>query len=57
MIELSVTIADRFRMTPFELYREECDEVISLINYYLEKDTPKKTAKPKPMNYDGFWDF
>ena len=44
-------------MTPFELYREECDEVISLINYYLEKDTPKETAKPKSMNYDGFWDF
>ena len=57
MIELSVTIADRFKMTPFQLYREDCDAVITLINFYLNKGAPKETAKTKPMNYDGFWDF
>ena len=56
MIELSVTISDRFKMTPFQLFAEDCDEVINIINYFLNK-TPNKTEKPKPILYDGFWDF
>ena len=56
MIELSVTIADRFKMTPFQLYREDCDEVITLINFYLNKGKTE-TKAPQMIQYDGFWDF
>lgn len=55
MYDLSIAIADRFRMTPFELFAQDCDEVISLINYYIEKGS--ETGKPnQPRVNDGFWD-
>lgn len=39
-------------MTPFQLFRERTDEVIMLINYYIEKGdsaeyTAPKVGKPK----------
>lgn len=49
-------MADRFRITPFELFRQECDEVISLINHFLEKGAPERKPKADTQN-DGFWDF
>lgn len=47
-------------MTPFELYREDCDEVIMLINHFIERGNDEQTtAKTTPENNfnDGFWDF
>ena len=59
MYDLTVTIADRFRMTPFEMFAQDCDEVISLINYFLEKGKAgnKKPKQQPPTVNDGFWDF
>ena len=36
-------------MTPFELFAQDTDEVIMLINYYIEKgnDTDTPTSKPE----------
>lgn len=58
LYDLTITIADRFRMTPFEVFAQDCDEVVSLINYFLVKDQkkPKSKATGKKQN-DGFWDF
>lgn len=44
-------------MTPFDVFQQDCDEVISLINYFLEKgEGEEKPAAAKPKD-DGFWDF
>lgn len=59
MYDLTVTIADRFHITPFELFKQDCDEVISLINYFLAKSETesKKPKQRQPQANDGFWDF
>lgn len=51
-------MADRFHITPFELYKQDCEEVIDLINYFLKKsENESKTKKQQPKGNDGFWDF
>ena len=55
--ELSITIADRFHITPFELYKQDCGEVIDLINYFLEKSEAEEKKPKPPAAEDGFWDF
>ena len=44
-------------MTPFELFREDCDEVISLINHFLTRGDENPEPKRQPQQPDGFWDF
>ena len=39
-------------MTPFELFQQDIDEVIMLINYYIEKDDNAETT-PKRNAYGG----
>ena len=42
-------------MTIFDLLREDTDEVIDLINYFINS---QEEEKPKePVQYDGFWDM
>lgn len=58
LFELTITIADRFKMTPFEIFAQDCDEVISLINYFIIKGEETENKKPQqPQAADGFWDF
>lgn len=44
-------------MTPFELYKQDCDEVIGIINYFLEKSEAEEKKPKPPAVEDGFWDF
>lgn len=49
-------------MTPFELFREDCEEVILIVNHFIEKGSTggeNTTTKTTPENNfnDGFWDF
>nr|DAW56644.1 MAG TPA: hypothetical protein [Bacteriophage sp.] len=51
-MDVSITICKAHNMTPFQLFRERTDEVIMLINYYIEKGdsaeyTAPKVGKPK----------
>lgn len=48
-------MADRYHITPFELYRQDCDEVIMTINFFVAKGDEEDEHK-EPVN-DGFWDF
>ena len=50
-------MADRFHITPFELYKQDCGEVIDLINYFLEKSEAEEKKPKPPAAEDGFWDF
>ena len=55
-----MTIADKMSMTIFELFREDCGEVIDLINFFVDKAEgfeEKSTKKEEPTGYDGFWDM
>lgn len=59
MLNLTVTLAKHFDMTPFELNKQDFDEVIEFVNYFIEKGVEpeeQKKAAPEPI-YDGFWDF
>lgn len=59
MLHLTVNLARQFEMTPFELDKQDYDEVIEFVNYFIEKGVEpeeQKKAVPEPI-YDGFWDF
>lgn len=43
-------------MTPFDLFREDCGEVIAIINHFVEKGKEEQPEQA-PAEYDGFWDF
>lgn len=40
-------------MTPFELFKEHTDDVIMLINYYIEKGDSIEYTAPKIQNPKG----
>lgn len=55
-----MTIADKMKMTIFDLLRQDCGEVIDLINYFVDKSQePEEKSKKinEPTGYDGFWDM
>ena len=56
LYELTIALADRFKTTPFEFFKQECDEVISLINHFLEKGNEETKPKRKAQT-DSFWEF
>ena len=53
-MELTITLANRFQMTPFEILKQYCDEVIDIVNHIIEKSEENKPITPKQ---DNFWDF
>ena len=55
-MDCTFTLADRYHITPFELYRQDCEEVIMTINFFVAKADEKDEDKPESI-YDGFWDF
>ena len=60
---MTITIADRFGVTPFVIFREDCNEVIATINHFLEMADKKENEPPKgnqiktTVKDDGFWNF
>lgn len=60
---MTITIADRFGVTPFVIFREDCNEVIATINHFLEMADKKGNELPKgnqiktTVKDDGFWNF
>ena len=55
-MDCTFTLADRYHITPFELYQQDCEEVIMTINFFVAKADEKDDDKKEPI-YDGFWDF
>ena len=41
-----MTLSERLKMTPFDLFREDCGEVIAIINHFVEKGQ-RRTAGNK----------
>lgn len=51
-MNFTVELSKNYNVTPFEILRQEKDEVIMLINYYIERGnveqpTPKQTSVAK----------
>ena len=51
MMKTTMTLATNLHISPFELFNQDCDEVIMLINFYIllgqDKSISNKTAKPQ----------
>jgi hypothetical protein len=58
LYELAITLADRFNKTPFDIFAQDCEEVISYINHVLEKDgyEQREHEVAHSNKNDGFWD-
>lgn len=62
-MDFTVELSKLFNLSPFEVLKQDKDEVIMLINYFIEKgDTtnyvaPKEVTNAKTSASDGFWDF
>jgi hypothetical protein len=49
LLGTTITLARSFNVSPFEIMAQDCDEVIMLINYFIEKaddDGAKPAAIP-----------
>lgn len=50
MMTTTMTLATNLHVSPFELFAQDCDEVIMLINYYLIlSEHPQETKAAKAM--------
>jgi hypothetical protein len=55
MMRTTMTLATNLHVSPFEIFQQDCDEVIMLINFYLiigseRKDSAGHAAKPQKTN-------
>lgn len=57
-MKTTITLAGNYNVHPFELFAQDVDEMIMLINYLiaLGDNTPAKTETKAKRN-DGFWDM
>lgn len=44
-----MTLSKAYGLSPFDVFKQDTEDVILLINYYVEKedDMPTQTAEPK----------
>lgn len=54
-MELTLTLSERFKITPFKLYKQDCFEVIALINHFIAKADDVDEKPQHKFNADGFW--
>ena len=59
-----MTLSANINCSPFEIFDREVDEVITIINFYIELEANKTNSSNynfennKARNhYDGFWDM
>lgn len=58
LMDFTVELSKTFGLSPFSILQQDKDDVIMLINYFVEKGTgEEKKEENKPMKNDGFWDF
>lgn len=58
-MKTTMTLAQNLSISPFEIFDQECDEVIMLINFYIKLggNQETETKVKQPHKNDGFWDF
>lgn len=58
-MKTTMTLSTNLNCSPFEIFDQDVDEVIMLINFYLKLgETEGTVSSNKPQKHnDGFWDF
>lgn len=62
-MDFTYELSKSFNVIPFEIMKQDKDEVIMLINYFIEKSeheestTERKQGSKKPYKHDNFWDM
>lgn len=58
-MDFTLEIAKSYSISPFDVMKQDKDEVIMLLNYFIEKSeaTEIKHIINKPLKNDGFWDM
>lgn len=57
-MKITVTLAGNYNVTPFEIFKQDLDEVIMLINYYLslsENSETELVRAPEKEKDRDFW--
>lgn len=69
LFETALTICDRFKLSPFDVMKQDAEDVIAILNHFMEKaeeeneqtttriNTKQENEAPMKRRYDGFWDF
>lgn len=53
-----MTLAEKYHTTPFDIFAQDANEVIILINYYVMlADEKDENTYPQGHQSDPFWDF
>lgn len=47
-MKTTMTLATNLHLSPFEIFEQDCDEVIMLINFYLILGNEQNESKPVP---------
>lgn len=58
-MDFTVEVGKTFNLSPFNVLQQDKDDVIMLINYFIEKgEIEDESEDDEPSTkYDGFWDF
>ena len=46
LMRVTITIAQAFKLSPFDLFKQDKDEVILIINYFIEAGEDVKETRP-----------
>lgn len=55
LMKTTITISANLHASPFEVMKEDLEDVIMLINFYIMLGDEKAEAEEKPA--DNFWDM
>lgn len=53
---MTITLSQNLNCNYFEILQQDTDDVIFLINYFVELGSQKEEERPSKKD-DGFWDF
>ena len=59
-MQTTMTLSANLNCSPFEIFDRDVDEVITVINFYIELDETKDHKKENNKavkRYDDFWDI
>lgn len=60
LIQLTITISNEFGMSPFDVLKQQADDVLMFVNYFIDSrknKNMKQNVNPRGHHNDGFWDF
>ena len=56
-METTTTLAKSMNISTFDVFSQDVDDVITVLNYYILSGETKQKEETKSSHNDGFWDF